>query len=1114
LGISWGNSGYDLVVIDRRDIHNLVRVGVLQIPDFVAWRGHVSGRYLYLATPTKAEIAIVDLVNPAAPAVVARVPLGAASAHVTVAGDLAFVAATAAGLATTSLGATATLTGSATTGGNAMDVAIAAGHAYIANELGIAVLPVSVPPLIDPSKIAMSLDGASGNVTVTGGYRAVAGTGTVSATITNTVTNATTTVTVAANGSFSATLAASGGHALTLSATDALNRTAGPVAIGTVPFGSTATFLPIYNTGDANYRVRTLKAEGKWLVAASDDAYGIHSSRIVVYDISNPAVPVPARSLDNPTNIVRDIELVGGRLYTVGDRLSSIDLNDPAPTWSSSASDRSGTETAIAVAGGYAFTAEEWNTDGRVHVYDMSIPTAPKYLATHVTAGVGGNNYDDLLAYGDNYLVGISDDGGGRDVVVIDRRDVNALVRVGHLSISQIAAYRGAISGNTLYLAGNDGGVAMVDLTNPTSPQLLSVSNTAGYAVGVDAAGDAVFAADRGAGVVFLKKDGAALTQLGVQAVGGDAWDVVHEGSTLYVAMEQGIVVIDGLFTVPRIDTDFITLTSTGAVTGTAYAVSGAPPLSVEVRNVTTAAAMTVTAGANGSFAAALPASPGDAFTVKVTDTFGRVAGPLAIGTIPFGSSTTLIPMQGTGDGNFRARTVVAEGKWAAVGSFPAYGTSSNRIVVYDISNPAAPLQSRVLHNPRGSVRDLKIIDGWLYATADRTAWLDLNDPASNWVMAPDRSGSELAVAVAGGYLYTAEEWNTDGRIHIFDFSNRAAPRYLRTTGGLAGVGGNNFTSLIPYGTDYLIAVGDGGGNRDVVVIDRRDVNNLVRVAHLSIASFDAFRARIAGSRLFIAGIGGGVAMVDLANPASPQLLSVYDTAGGTYGVDASGSAVMATDRAFGVVFLDATTGVLTKTGTHFIGGDAWDCALAGRVLYVANEQGLVVIDNVFAPPRIEANFISVDSTGTVTGRAGAITGQAPLTVTLKNVATAATIEVTAHGDGSFSALVPASAGETLTVAVTDAYGRKAGPVVIGTIPFGTATKVFPITTTDANFRARTIKLEGARAVVGSFPDYGLSSAQMVVLDLTNPSLPAVSRTVADPGGATRAFELVNGWLY
>ena len=110
---------------------------------------------------------------------------------------------------------------------------------------------------------------------------------------------------------------------------------------------------------------------------------------------------------------------------------------------------------------------------------------------------------------------------------------------------------------------------------------------------------------------------------------------------------------------------------------------------------------------------------------------------------------------------------------------------------------------------------------------------------------------------------------SSNGTINIYDISTPSAPRFVRNQAIFPGISGITFSGLTALGTDYLIGIsGNKTGNpattgHDVVVIDRRDVHNLRRVADYDIIDFDAFQAKALGNLLFVAGVQGGVAIVE-----------------------------------------------------------------------------------------------------------------------------------------------------------------------------------------------------------------------------------------------------------
>src|SRR5262249_28137043 len=156
--------------------------------------------------------------------------------------------------------------------------------------------------------------------------------------------------------------------------------------------------------------------------------------------------------------------------------------------------------------------------------------------------------------------------------------------------------------------------------------------------------------------------------------------------------------------------------------------------------------------------------------------------------------------------------------------------------------------------------------------------------------------------------------------------------------------------------------------------------------------------------------------------------------------------------------------GLPVVIGNQPTGGDAWDCAFNSTTLYLANETGIAVIDNLGTPPLIDTTLITASSNGgttaTVTGAAKAILGFAPITVELRSAPTGVSVRNTAIGaEGSFSASITAVSGDALTVKATDGASRVSGPVSIGTVPFGSATTSITITPamTDSNFFARLV---------------------------------------------------------
>src|SRR5262249_34897399 len=194
---------------------------------------------------------------------------------------------------------------------------------------------------------------------------------------------------VAADGSFSTLISASPGDQLTIKATDSAGRVSGPYTIGTVPFGSTSKAITITPAmTDSNFFARNIATSGNWLPVASYPNGNGRSAKIVLYDVPDRANPVYKRPVPSNSAAVRDIEIAGNHLIIASDRLGTLDLTNPAsaPVFPS---DFFGSDNAVIVIDGYAFTAEvNNNNDGRINIYDVSTPASPRQLRQQVIAAI------------------------------------------------------------------------------------------------------------------------------------------------------------------------------------------------------------------------------------------------------------------------------------------------------------------------------------------------------------------------------------------------------------------------------------------------------------------------------------------------------------------------------------------------------------------------------------------------------------------------------------------------------------------------------------------------------------------------------------------------------
>ena len=951
--------GHDVVVFDRRNIHDVVKVADLDIPNFNGNRGRIQGNLLFLASDGGTSMAIVDLSDPRAPQVLSTPDLGGYNRGVSAAGSVAVTADGALGVSFLDVSSPSSplILGRQFVGGNAWDALFSSGSVYVANEQGIVTIQdVVAAPIVDASLIAVS---AATEVTanVIGLARAITGADPIAVDVGNANTGASVPgVAVAADGSFAASVAARAGEVITILATDVNGRTTGPIDLGGVPYGTDATtiLVPRAEVGDS-FRARTLATEGNLLLVTSFyEDYGANPKG-VVYDISDPASPVLQRVADIANGHAYDVELENGWAFVGGHDFCTINLGDPSST-RTCVSQGFG-EVGVAITGGYAITGTG-SGDGRLRVFDVSAPGAPRFL--YERTFVTGVNFHDVIAYGSDYLIGISphEPGGvGHDVVIFDSRNTDDITKVKDLDIPGFTGNRGRVYGNMLYVASNGGtAVAIVDLTDPRDPQLRSIVDTGGRNRGVSVTGTTAVTADGGAGVTFIDvSDPAAPAITGAQFVGGNAWDAIFSRGTLYVANEHGIVVIPNVAASPIVDLRSIHAGAESAsrsqVTGTGWSITGDDPIAVQARNTTTGSSgASSTVAADGSFAATVDAQPGDVVSVVATDRTGRVT-TREVGNVPFGSSTSFQHLAPSIFGSsYRPRTLAHEnGILMAAGFYETYGPNP-KAAIFDVTDPGNPVFQRAVDVANGHVYDLEIVNGWAFVGGHDFCTINAADAAAtrNCV---SQGFNEIGVAVSGSHAFTSTG-SGDGRIRVFNVSNPAAPAFVREQTFVSGI---NFHDVIAYGTDYIVATSPsepGGVGHDVVVIDRRNVNAMIRIADLNLPGFRGVRGEIAGSTLYLASDGGdAVAIVSLADPAAPVEVARVTTGGRTRGVTVSGTTLISADSATGISVYDiATPSSPVARGRQWVRGNAWDVLVNGSAIYVANDHGLVTIRNTDSP--------------------------------------------------------------------------------------------------------------------------------------------------------------------
>ena len=478
-----------------------------------------------------------------------------------------------------------------------------------------------------------------------------------------------------------------------------------------------------------------------------------------------------------------------------------------------------------------------------------------------------------------------------------------------------------------------------------------NITVLSGLARGIDTAGATLAIANGSNGVSFVDVTTPSSPRvIGTHALPGSPFAVALSRGAMYVASELGLNSVANVATPPMLNESLLTITpvaTTTTVTGAARSLTGITPVAVQLKNTATNATSTsVNTYADGSFDSTVAATPGQPLTAIATDAAGRT-NTRSIGRT-WGATKKYLanPATVSNDQNYRARRVASDGNYTLVttGSLwgaGAAGTRSGNMLLFRQPNASEPAQ--IVSSGVGGVYDVDINSGYAYVGGDRFGTINLADLSVH--LTADPYGGDASIAVSNGYAFTGEsDYNNDARINIYNVSNPAAPVYVRQQ-NFPGLYPFVFRALVPMGSSYLIALSPdrpGGAGHDIQVIDRTNVNNLMKIGELEIANFDALDGVIDGSTLYVAGGDGGVAIVDMTNPFSPQLKSVINTPGIARGIAVSGvnEIVVADAGGPGITFIDVTDKAHpTIIGSQKLIGNVVDVNVVGKSVYVAAEN-------------------------------------------------------------------------------------------------------------------------------------------------------------------------------
>jgi hypothetical protein len=547
------------------------------------------------------------------------------------------------------------------------------------------------------------------------------------------------------------------------------------------------------------------------LVVDGDRGYAaLGSSGLGLLDLTDLSSPSPLATLGG-LGYVQDVAIDGNTAYLASDLgLQIVDVTS-APVHLGNGP-TAGSVSAVHVDGDHAYTLEY----GTLSVWDVEDPTAPSLVAVVDSAFSQAGT---LAGSGDHLFL----DGSSTEppclttygLIVIDVSERSAPYVAG-CSQSGTDGIRGiAIDGDWAYLADLAGGLHVVDISNPSSPQNVGHVFTPGYAYDLVVAGRYVYVTVGGyapeALTAYDVSDPTSPTLLTSVTLGDSPTGIALSG--------------DHVFT-----TDWLGVLRTVRVADTI------DPHLAGSTSVIYPEGQLALAGDHAYLADGM-------FGLRVID-IRDPANPVIVGTADTPGAAEDVDVSGN-------LAYVADGTFGY-------------LQVVDISDPTNPTVLGQGSDPGGKGVDVQGHLAYVAAGLNGFYVLDVSDPTSPTLRGADGSlASTHDVVVTGDLAYVADEYDCLG---IYDVSDPTDPTLL---GGLDPPGLGYGFAVDVSGDFAYVAEADSG----LRIIDVATPSAPSLAATVTTGGI-VYGVRVDGDRAYLADNQNGLYVVDVSDPYQPAILS------------------------------------------------------------------------------------------------------------------------------------------------------------------------------------------------------------------------------------------------
>ena len=268
-------------------------------------------------------------------------------------------------------------------------------------------------------------------------------------------------------------------------------------------------------------------------------------------------------------------------------------------------------------------------------------------------------------------------------------------------------------------------------------------------------------------------------------------------------------------------------------------------------------------------------------------------------------------------------------------------GDFSGGIRIIDVSHPATPTEASYFEI-MGHAYAVDVSGDYAYVAANDAglAIVDVSNPEAPFEIGYyDLEDLALDVAVAGHYAYIVTYY--DG-LRIINISDPTAPTEV---------------AFEPYGRASGVAVAGNyvyvADDRGLTIVDISDPDTPIAVQSHYVSN--AERVAVAGNYAYVLGsnfhdVTGdffyGIQVINIADPTVPVEAGYYETSGEPLGVAVAGDHAYVTDESGGLRIVSVTDpNMPTEVGRYEVSGYAYDVAIVGSHAYVTSRTGLHVIN-------------------------------------------------------------------------------------------------------------------------------------------------------------------------